>query len=109
MEAQAVIGSLMEPMSRFTGRLSFTIYIPFRDAQRARLPGDHTKFRFTIRSATGYAKTREIIGSYSDEYKPDTRSHRDWMGVATGLVFSHTPHRHNSEAKSTLGGLASTK
>jgi hypothetical protein len=68
MDAHAVIGSRMVPMSRFTGRLSFTIWHHLCDAQRA----DNrvgTGLDATAKG-TGHqlTKTREIIGTYDNNY-----------------------------------------
>jgi hypothetical protein len=74
MDAHAVIGSRMVPMSRFTGRLSFTIWHHLCDAQRA----DNRVGTALDVTAKGndvqLTKTREIIGTYNNNYKLVTQN-----------------------------------
>ena len=80
------------------GAIIFHSLVPFRDAPRAGLPGNYTKFRSTIRSSAGYVKTRGIIGTYGYEYKPDTCHRHDWMGVPARQFSPCSLHRHNNRA-----------
>jgi hypothetical protein len=77
MDAHAVIGSRMVPMSRFTGRLSFTIWHHLCDAQRA----DNRVGTGLDATAKGsdvqLTKTREIIGTYDNNYKLVTKNSRN--------------------------------
>ena len=63
MDAHAVMGSRMVPMSRFTGRLSFTIRYHRFDAQ-GRLIG-LAQARLSPEPSGQLTKTREIIGTYA--------------------------------------------
>jgi len=79
----------MEPMSRFTGRLSFTIGYRSGDA-----PGGKLRFGELHGVTSGRAgETRAIIGIYANKFKPVyaavTHSTRDFsaLGMTVSRLF----------------------
>jgi len=74
MDAHAVMGSRMDNMSKFTGRLSFTIRYRLFDAQRAI---NRVGEELDIASTASYGqtdKTLGIIGIYDNKYKLPRRT-----------------------------------
>src|SRR6056297_180414 len=93
MDVHAVTGSRMVPMSRFTGRLSFTVGYHRIDALGAinRIVDlANSAFPGSLGEA---AKTREIIGTYADNYK---------QSPAAGSPPGTRVSRHASSAREAL-------